>query len=495
MRSIRARLIAWYAASATLTLAGLFVVGYQLLESRLIHGLDLLNKAEFEQIKGHLGNDRDALTSEIIDKRIRETTEYASVLFYIEIDSPKNPIHFYSSNLNDRPLPDTPGKHVFDGWMDGIGSLRIGEFILPPFDVTIATSATQVRDVMRVYVEVCAALLVGMLLASIAIGAGLSRLVLRPVRLIRETASRIGSDNLSERIQVADVRDEISDLARLLNEMFDRLETSFNQIRRFTAEASHELKTPLSLVRLHAEKLLEGDLDPAHEEAVLVQLEELARLNKIIDQLLFLSRAEVQAIPIEPVPQDPSVFLESFRQDAVALAEHVGCRFVLTHEGRGLVPFDQKWMRQVLLNLLANAIKASPKGSLIKLESTITNVWRVMLEDQGPGVPADQRERIFERFVRLGPASMEDRGSGLGLAICRSIVRMQQGRIFAEAGSGNVGLKVVFELPVPQSMHSEEGTEPVGGPVKRGRREPRREVSEARRSTGKGRSGRRREGS
>ena len=91
-------------------------------------------------------------------------------------------------------------------------------------------------------------------------------MVLRPVRVIRETANRIRSDNLKERIPVGDVKDEISDLAQLLNQMFDRLETSFDQIRRFTAEASHELKTPLSLVRLHAERLLvDGDLDAAAE--------------------------------------------------------------------------------------------------------------------------------------------------------------------------------------------------------------------------------------
>jgi two-component system heavy metal sensor histidine kinase CusS len=132
-----------------------------------------------------------------------------------------------------------------------------------------------------------------MVAVSVAIGFGLSRLALRPVRLIRETARRIGSDNLSERIAVANVRDEISDLAQLLNLMFDRLEKSFQQIRRFTAEASHELKTPLSLIRLQAEKLLvQGRLDADDEESVHMQLEEVSRLSQIIEELLFLSRAE-----------------------------------------------------------------------------------------------------------------------------------------------------------------------------------------------------------
>jgi signal transduction histidine kinase len=94
------------------------------------------------------------------------------------------------------------------------------------------------------------------LAASVVMGLVFSEIALWPVGIIQETANRMGSDNLSQRIPVSDVRDEISDLARLLNEMFDRLESSFNEIRRFSAEASHELKTPLSVLRLEAEKLL-----------------------------------------------------------------------------------------------------------------------------------------------------------------------------------------------------------------------------------------------
>src|SRR5437879_13780193 len=115
-----------------------------------------------------------------------------------------------------------------------------------------------------------------MLAMSAAIGLGLSRLSLRPVRLIRATASRIGSENLSERIPVPAVADEISDLARLLNAMFDRLEASFKNVRRFAAEASHELKTTLSLERLHSYKLHSGGtLSHENEEVIQTQLEEI----------------------------------------------------------------------------------------------------------------------------------------------------------------------------------------------------------------------------
>ncbi|HEV7138359.1 MAG TPA: ATP-binding protein [Steroidobacteraceae bacterium] len=449
MRSISTRLAAWYALAATVTLACLFVVGYQLLESYLIHGLDLLNTSEFEQLRARLGPDYRSLTLDIVNQRIRTTTEYASVLFYFDVNIPKRGTVFYSSNLHGRAIPDVPKKHRYDTAVPGIGPLRVAEFILPPFDVTIATSSAQVRKVMDGYVEVCSGLLAAMLAVSTVIGIVLSRLALRPVRLIRETANRIGSDNLSERIPVSGVRDEISELARLLNQMFDRLESSFKQVRRFAAEASHELKTPLSLIRLQAEKLLvTGNLSAAHEEAVQMQLEELARLNSIIEELLFLSRAEARAITLQLKAQDPARFLHAFAQDARVLAEHHGRSFVLASEREGIVAFDTQRIRQVLLNLLANAVDASPREGLITLRSTFTpGIWQVSVEDQGPGVPPSERERIFERFVRLGDRGGDERGSGLGLAICRSIIALHRGRIWAEAAAGAHGLKVLFEIP------------------------------------------------
>ncbi len=449
MKSIGAKLTFWYALAATVTLAILFLLGNQLLESRLTRGLDELNEAEFRQLKAHLGQDYKTLTSRVIDGRLRDVSEYGSVLFYISIEVPGSEVKFQSRNLHGRSIPDIKGKRAFTAQMPGVGPVRVDEFLMPPFDVTIATSSRSVSDSMREYVKVCLALLLAMVVASIGIGLGLSRLMLRPVRLIRETALRIGSDNLSERIQVSDVNDEISDLARLLNATFDRLESAFDQIRRFSYEASHELKTPLSLIRLHAEKMLsDGDLSPVQIEAVLVQIEELARLNQIIDELLFLSRAEAKAIGLNLVPEDPGRFLENFSQDAVALAEHTGRHFSYSHAGRGRADFEGKWIRQVLLNVVTNALNASPPAGRITMRSKIGGgAWTVSVEDEGPGLTAEQRDRVFERFVRFGTPTSGDRGSGLGLAISRSIIQLHGGRIYAEPGAGGRGLKVTFKIP------------------------------------------------
>lgn len=447
MKSISARLAFWYALAATSILALLFLAGYQLLQTRLIHGLDLLNEAEFKQIQARLGEDYGKLDLQLIDARVHETAQYASVLFYINIHNPKANLLYYSPNLNGVAIPDVPGEHLYSTAIEGVGSVRAGEFLMNGVEVTVATPSGQITTVLEGYAETCAVLLVAMLLTSAAIGYGLSRLALRPVRLISETARRIGSDNLSERVPVADVSDEVSDLARLLNQMFDRLESSFDQIKRFTAEASHELKTPLSLVRLHAEKMLvDGKLAPANEEAVQIQLEEIAGLDRIIEQLLFLSRAEAQAIKLELKPQDPNEFLRVFASDARVLVEHSGLRFEMAQEGSGAIRFDAKWIRQVLLNLISNAIKASPPRGLVALLSVVddSGKWHVSVQDQGPGLPEQELERVFERFVRLQPG--DDKGSGLGLSICRSIVALHGGRISAANVAQGTGLRVSFDI-------------------------------------------------
>ena len=452
MKSIGARLALWYAAAATLTLACLFVAGYYLLEIHLVNGLDLLNRAQFAQISAHLGDDYATLNPPVIDTRIRETTNYSAVLFFITIDDPNSTVRpiFYSTNLRGQNIPDVPGQRVFNVQMSGIGELRVGEFILGPFDVTIATPLNGVRAAMRDYSAVCLWLLAVMVAISFAIGLGLSRLALRPVRLIRETATHISSDNLSERIPVALVRDEISDLARLLNQMFDRLESAFDQIRRFTAEASHEIKTPLSLIRLQAEKLLvQGNLDPTNEESVHVQLEEISRLSQIIEELLFLSRAEARDIDLQLVRQDPEALLTGFSQDARVLSEHRGLRFSHSHQGEGAVMVEPRWLRRVLLNLLTNALNASPPNGTVTLRSVMdAGMWRVCLDDQGPGVRAEFRERIFERFFRLAvEVDAKETGSGLGLAICRSIISLHGGRIWADSAPDSTGLRVIFTIP------------------------------------------------
>jgi signal transduction histidine kinase len=484
MKSVGVRLAFWYALASVLTLALLFRAGRFLLEQHVVRSLDLLNVTQFEQVRERFGPNPAALAPADVRERMREINELSSARFYVQVHRPGDTAVYTSRNLGRNTIPDVPfqpdlaasffsrvfqyrnAEHTvpavraYNVIVEDLGELRVGEFALGPLQVLIATPKVQVRETIKGYDEIFTVLLFVMLGLSAGIGYGLSRIALRPVRLIQETANHISSDNLSERIPVAAVEDEISDLARLLNQMFDRLESSFNQVRRFTAEASHELKTPLSLVRLQTEKtLMDGGLNPAQEESLHIVLEEVSRLNRIIEQLLFLSRAEADAITLARKSQDPRDFMESFVLDARVLADSRGVRLADVHAGSGLVEFDPHWLRQVLLNLLANALNYTPVGKCVTLTSQVSErSWRIAVEDEGPGVPAEERDRIFERFVRLAHPTQHEKGSGLGLAICRSIITLHQGRIWAEARPAGTGLCVIFELPVAATV--EPGTRP-----------------------------------
>lgn len=454
MRSIGARLTLGYALSATITFALLSLIGGRLLEARLTDGLDELNAAEFRQLQAHIGSDYATVSPALLEKRLVNVNSYESVLFYISIENPRSGEKLFSSeNLRGRPIPDVKGKRRFDADAPGLGALRINEFLLHPYDVTVATSARNLDTTLRAYTLTSVALILAMLLVSFVIGLGMTQVVLRPIRAIRDTADRIRSDNLSERIPVADVRDELSELAELLNRTFDRLEQAFVQMRRFSEEVSHELKTPLALLRLHAEQILRDDTTK-HADAAVEQIEEIARLNRFIDQMLFLSKAEADSIALELKPADPKGFIEAFAADAAVLADDSGHICSTSVKGRGQVAFDESRLRQVLFNIIGNALKVSPPGSQIRLTSEFdTAVWRIVVEDDGPGVSPDERERMFDRFVRLGEPKPNIRGSGLGLTISRSIVRLHGGQIWAEPARRLHGLAIVVELPRFEKNH------------------------------------------
>lgn len=472
MRSIGVRLAFWYTLASFLTLGCFFRVGRYLVEQHMINSVDLGVAAEFENVKRRLGAEPAKLGPGEIYQRMSNN---ASVRFAIEIHSRNEGVVYRSRNLNNRRIPDTAmeGHFIsnalrrvfstinlstpssdpsairhFNAIVGDLGEMRIGEFDLEGLTVRIAVNKEQVRSMVAAFQDVFLGMIVLMVIASAIIGYLLSHILLRPLRQIRSTAEHISSSNLSERIPVSSVQDEISDLARLLNQTFDRLESSFNQVRRFTAEASHELKTPLSLMRLHAERLLtEGNLAPQQEESIHVLLEEISRLSQIIEELLFISRAEAKAITIAAKPAEPRAFLENFALDARVLADSRQVQFVTEFEGDGAADFDPRWIRQVLLNLLTNALNHTPAGSRVFLRSQLRGqAWRVTLDDEGPGVSAELREQIFERFFRLNQ-SAPDKGSGLGLAICRSIIGLHQGKIWADAAPSGRGLRVAFELP------------------------------------------------
>jgi signal transduction histidine kinase len=318
--------------------------------------------------------------------------------------------------------------------------------------VQVASALAPLRRLQGDYVQIALILMVGVATLSIGLGYAFSRMTLQPVRAIEATANRIRFDNLSERIPVAAGGDELTSLTRLLNQMFDRLQASFEQVGRFSADVSHELKTPLALIRLNAEKLRSRPgADPETVAALGDILEEIARLNQVTDRLLFLAKSESGALKLAVKAVSLPALLTSLAEDAQVLAADRGVRFVLDPNTPGEIRADPELLRQMLLNLISNAVSVSPAGGLVTLESAPTGTgWSLVVMDEGPGLLPAQRERMFERFVRFEQTASKGEpraGHGLGLAICKSIVELHGGSIRAENRPERTGLRVIVELP------------------------------------------------
>ena len=190
------------------------------------------------------------------------------------------------------------------------------------------------------------------------------------------------------------------------------------------------------------------NLADEHRAALRELLDEVKRLEQVINGLLLLARAEAEALPLKRTGISTAEYLEDAREDAETLADSEGRRFRLALNDDGVAVFDPSWMRQVLFNLLSNALKHSAPGGEIRLSGTHRKGhWEIVMEDEGCGVPADQLENIFDRFWTSDSNPPRTRGTGLGLAVCRSIVELHGGRIRAEARPAGSGLRIVIEIP------------------------------------------------
>lgn len=450
LQSFATRLVLGYALLTTATVAVVLVAGRLIVGHQVVHGLDLLNAAEFAELADRLPPPTRATLDEHALETLREHTAIDASMYLFQVCAADGTVLFRSANLGPTSLPTLAGPQYNQTFtVKALGPVRIGGFPHGTIIIQVASPLEQANELLTQQTGALLGLGIGVALLSVGLGYAFSRLVLRPVRAIEQTAARIGAENLSERIPVPAGRDELAELARLLNHTFDRLEGAVTQVRRFTAEASHELKTPLALARLHAEKLARTPLGDDQTQHVQALLAEQQRLQKIIDDLLLLSRTDAGEMPLDRRVQNPHGFITEFAEDAQALAEDRGLRLILAANDAGTTIFDPAWLRRVLLNLLGNALKVSPAGGTLTLRSTmISGAWRVSLEDEGPGVPPDALERIFERFVQLaGRPSGASEGAGLGLAIARSIVALHGGRIWAENRTDRAGLRVTLELP------------------------------------------------
>jgi heavy metal sensor kinase len=305
--------------------------------------------------------------------------------------------------------------------------------------------------------EVLTVLVLGLPLVVVLAGVGgyvLARRALTPIDRLASEARRITAERLHERVSVPNPHDEIGRLATVINDTFARLESSFDQLRRFTADASHELRTPLSVIRGIGEVGLAETRTPAeYKEVMGSMLEEVDRLTNLVDTLLRLSHGDAGTVRLSREAVDLGQLTRDVTTSLAVLAEERGQHLNLDAVADGVaVSADRLVLREAVTNIVDNAIKYSGRASTITIEVR-SDGQRALLTviDQGPGISPEHRQRIFDRFFRLDEARSRDSGgTGLGLAIAKWAVEVNGGHIAVE-GHGREGSVFTIALPVATS--------------------------------------------
>jgi heavy metal sensor kinase len=295
-------------------------------------------------------------------------------------------------------------------------------------------------------------LMVAPLLFLVAAGGGywLSRRALAPVDTLVRTARDISGANLNSRLPKLETGDELQRLSDTLNEMLERIETAFRRITEFTADASHELRTPVSLIRTEAELALRRSRgETEYRDSLRHVLLEAERTTNLIEQLLSLARADSGRETLDMQPVDLRATLRGATESWQQVASIRNLDFSAGIDGdHSFVLGDETVLRRLINILLDNAFKytASPGSVSLSLEHDGENAL-IMVKDSGVGIAEDEQEKIFERFYRVDKArSRSHGGAGLGLAIARWIVTQHRGSISVKSRPGN-GCTFCVQLP------------------------------------------------
>lgn len=442
LNTIRAKLVFWYLVllGGVLSFFSLFL--YLTMEKRLKENLDAKLRSTAYLVAQALSEPLMPGPSLLdLEKMIRERLGVRPMGRYLQIldQSGKK-----ATNLEDLEIPisfealekASKGQEAFEEL-----KLRDGtaiRLITVPVNVKgklvgivqVGSPLDEVKEALR---QLSLVLLITvplvLVLASMG-GVFLANKALRPVDHITKTAQRIGSGDLSQRIPVDGLgEDEIGRLARTFNEMLSRLERSFEQIKRFTADASHELKTPLSILRGELEVALKRQRKAEEYREVLVScLEEVERMSKIVEDLLTLARADSGNFKLRLETVDLYALAREVFEFFKNRAEEKGIRFTL-EGGSVQLRGDKERLRQLVVNLVDNAIKYTPREGEVELKAFEEDGQAVLIvRDTGEGIPPEEQQKVFERFYRVDKSrSREKGGAGLGLAICKWIAEVHGG--------------------------------------------------------------------
>ncbi|OLE51570.1 MAG: hypothetical protein AUG51_22590 [Acidobacteria bacterium 13_1_20CM_3_53_8] len=473
--SVRTRLMLWYVGVLALVLIAFSITVYALLAAILYDSLDTELGATINETSLSLVHEiavegkggRDAAAS-VLDEHI--APRQAAAIFdsegnLIAEDTAQGGIHATLPSMNLVPQSDAELYTLPSGQGNSVTSRRVAirRVNIPAtnnsYIVVISQPFDRVNRELRLFRIILALAVLAALVLTGAGGWFLARRSLAPVVEMTERAHRISAENLEQRLPLTNPHDELGHLAATFNELLARLDDAFGQQRRFMADASHELRTPLSVMRTATGVTLEkGERNESeYREALQIIDEQARRLTRIVEDMFTLARADSgrRAVNFHDFRLDELIY--EVMRAAEVLAGRKGIRIDV---GKlPLMPYhgDEGLLRQMLMNLLDNAIKHTSSGGLVSLQTeTHPTRYTIIVIDTGTGIPTEAQSRIFDRFYRVDKARSRayateiGSGAGLGLSIALWIVEAHHGRLELQR-SDQTGSAFAIFLPVNNS--------------------------------------------
>ena len=460
---LRVRLTLWYGTALALVLIIFSVVLYVITARSLRDTVDeSLEDTAMTAVRSL--EERGFLPLINEEELLSQFPELTRIDKFFQIFSPSGTITIRSPNIKQHEVPLSrtaldaafAGQKIFESAkypkepplrLVSVPIMYRGNLL---YIVQVGTSMESVGETLQRFLVLLVVAIPIALAVSLAGGWFLAGRALRPVDKITLAAQRIAAGDLSQRLSMPAAHDEIGRLAATFNNMIGRLDTSFRQIRQFTSDASHELRTPLTVMKGETDLVLRRPrLLDDYKSVLESNLEEIDRMTRIVDELLFLSRADMGEVRVESLPVAMESLVEDIHRQAKLLAQDRNIEVLLGTIMPVVVQGDDLRLRELLLNLVENAMKYSYSGG--KVEIALLNDGRearLSVTDYGIGIAPADHKKIFQRFFRTDVArGHTKKGTGLGLAICAWIAELHKGRIEVKSDLGQ-GSAFTVVLPL-----------------------------------------------
>lgn len=462
--SLRTRLTLWYTSLLTLTFLILGGVAYGLLTYSLAHEVDAALLGVAHELATQARREAPTFFPHALDELFQRFFGVSPLDQYFQMfdafgrRDPRLP----DSRAKTLPLSAKAQKNAARGLVtfetvEGLGPYPVRVLTMPvieadrirPFQV--GASLENAYKTRRRFLFIMAVIFPFALLLAGGGGWLLAHRALTPVARMTEAARRIGAAHLAERLQETGTGDELDRLATTLNAMLSRLDDAFHQMRRFSADASHELQTPLTILKGELEVALRTPRSPeAYQEVLRSALEEIDRIATLVEGLMLLARADAGMLRLDLRPVELDQLLQDVYGRTKILADAKHLTLCLGIVEPVAIEGDYERLRRLLLNLVDNAIKYTPAGGQVTLSVQCCTQWAsVHVSDTGIGLSRAEQEHIFQRFYRTATArSQGAEGSGLGLCIASSIAAAHGGSIQVDSTPGR-GSRFTVLLPLP----------------------------------------------